>query len=160
MAHFKQTFKVDAPLSRVWQLHDDPAALVELTPPPVQVRLIHIDRPLHAGAKLHFWLGMGPLGVHWHAVYDEFEPYQPGVRQCHFVDRSERGPFHAWTHRHTFTDLGDGTSTVTDDARFELFGGTLGSLITWLAAWPAIAFMFLFRRWKTSRMLAQGWRAS
>ncbi|MEP7286279.1 MAG: SRPBCC family protein [Chloroflexota bacterium] len=159
MARFKQTFKVSASLSEVWQLHDDPKALIELTPPPVQVKILEMDRPLKAGANLRFRLGLGPFGVVWHAIYDEFEPYKPGIAQCHFVDREVSGPFHKWTHRHTFDDLGDGSATVTDDAQFELIGGSFGGIVTALVAWPAIAFMFLFRRFKTRRMLAQGWQA-
>ena len=156
---YKQQFKVNASLQDVWQLHDDPKALPELTPPPIQVKIVSIDQPLKAGANLRFRMGLGPFGVIWHAVYDEFNPYQPGLKRCGFVDRSASGPFHSWTHRHTFDDLGDDTTNITDDARFELIGGLLGVVINPLIAWPAVAFMFLYRRQKTRQMIAQGWRA-
>lgn len=155
MARFKHTFRVDAPLSVVWQMHEDPKALYELTPPPMQVKILQMDQPLHAGSHLQFRLGIGPLGVVWHAIYDEYDPYVEGMKQCGFVDRSISGPFHAWVHRHTFHELDDGTSTVTDDASFELMTGPLGSVITWVVAWPAIAFLFVFRRFKTHQMLAR-----
>ncbi len=155
MAHFKHTFRVNAPLSAVWNLHDDPKALIDLTPPPVTVKILSMDRPLRAGAELKFRLSFGPIGVTWHAIYDEFNPYQPGQTVCNFVDRSLSSPFKFWVHRHTFHDLGDGTSTVTDDATFRLFDGPLGVLVTWIFAWPPIALMFLFRRMKTRQMLAR-----
>jgi len=156
MARFKQTFRVDAPLSAVWQLHDDPRALIDLTPPPIRVKILKIDRPLHQGSALTFRLYLiEPLGATWQAIYDEFNPYQPGLTVCNFVDRSLSSPFKFWVHRHTFRDLGDGTSTVTDDATFRLADGLLGALITAIA-WPTIAFMFLYRRMKTRQLLRSG----
>jgi hypothetical protein len=44
---------------------------------------------------------------------------------------------------------------VTDDVTFRLFDGPLGEAITWLLAWPAIAFLFTFRRLKTHQMVAR-----
>jgi ligand-binding SRPBCC domain-containing protein len=154
MARFKQTFRVEAPLSAVWQVHDDPIALKELTPPPARVDILHIDQPLHKGAELKFRIKvLGPFGPTWHAIYDEFNPYQPGQTTCNFVDRSLGSPFRHWIHRHTFQALPDGASTVTDDADFYLFGGPLGAVLTWVLAYPAIAFMFIYRRGATRRML-------
>ena len=156
MAHFKQTFPVDAPLSAVWKLHDDPKALIDLTPPPVRVKILKIESPLHQGSELTFRLFLvEPLGATWHAVYDEFNPYQPGMTVCNFVDRSISSPFKFWVHRHTFRDLGNSTSTVTDDVTFRLADGWFGVFITALA-WPAIAFMFSYRRIKTRQMLRSG----
>ncbi len=155
MAYFKQRFRVNAPLSAVWLFHEDPKALRDLTPPPFDVQIVQIDRPLKAGARLQFRLGIGPVGVLWDVIYDEFDPYQPGKAQCSFVDRTVRGPFHTWLHRHTFKDLGDETSAVADEAWFELIGGPLGKPINWLLVWPAIAVLFLYRRIKTRRMLGR-----
>jgi len=153
MAHFKQTFRVKAPLSATWKLHDDPAALRDLTPPPLRVRILVLDNPLVKGSTLKFRLVLvGPLGATWHAVYDEFQPYQPGVSECGFVDRALSSPFRAWSHRHTFRALPDGTSTVTDEATFQLAGGPL---VSWILGWPLVAFLFLYRRFQTRRLLAQ-----
>jgi len=158
MARFRHQFRVSVPLSVVWQFHESPKALAVLTPPPVRVQIVQIDEPLKAGSHLLFRLGFGPVGVLWDAVYDEFDPYQPGVKRCGFVDRAAQSPFHSWTHRHTFDDLGNGASTVTDEVQFQLLGGTVGGIITWVVIWPAIAIMFLYRRFRTQRLLAQGWR--
>lgn len=154
MANFKQTFRVNAPLSLVWKMHDDPSALKELTPPPMQVKILSMDAPLRQGSELKFRLGIGPFGVVWHAIYDEFTPYQAGAAQARFVDRSLSSPFSAWRHVHTFDALPDGSATVTDDATFELLSGPLGKILTALVAYPAIAFLFFFRRMKTHQMLA------
>jgi uncharacterized protein len=153
MAWFKQTFHVPASLESVWKFHEDPKALIDLTPPPIGVKLLHIDKPLRAGANLHFRLGVGPIGTVWHAIYDEFTPYEPGLSQCGFVDRAISGPFHSWTHSHTFKAVNEYSSTVTDDAHFELMAGPIGALISWIIGWPAVAFLFLFRRIKTRQLL-------
>lgn len=155
MARFTHTFRVRTPLGAVWQMHEHPSALKELTPPPIQVEILHMDEPLGQGSVLKFRLGVGPIGSIWEAVYDEFTPFQQGMQECGFVDRAISSPFHSWIHRHIFRDLGDNTSTITDDARFELLGGSLGSIITWLVGYPAIAVLFLYRRAKTYRMLAR-----
>ncbi|MBX3081597.1 MAG: hypothetical protein KF716_08155 [Anaerolineae bacterium] len=155
MARFKHTFRVNAPLSAVWQLHEDPKALHELTPPPLRVKILHMDTPLRVRSQLVFRLGIGALGVGWHAIYDEFTPYEPGMHVCGFVDRSISSPFRSWTHRHIFHDLDGKISSVSDDVTFELLSGLVGSVITWLVAWPAIACLFLFRRFKTRQMLTQ-----
>jgi ligand-binding SRPBCC domain-containing protein len=153
MARFTQTFPINAPLSVVWELHDDPSALKELTPPPARVEILHLDQPLKQGSQLKFKIKMlGPIAATWHAHYDEFTPYQPGMTECGFVDSSISSPFRHWIHRHTFRQLSDGTSTVTDDAEFWLFGGPIGHALTWLLAYPAIAFMFVYRRGATQKM--------
>lgn len=154
MAHFRHQFTVSAPLDAVWKLHAHPDVLADLTPPPVKVQLLQIDEPLRAGARLRFRLSVGPLGSVWDVTYDEFEPYQPGVTRCGFVDRALSSPFHFWTHRHTFEVVGETTSTITDEARFELIGGAAGEIVNWLFVWPAIWFLFLYRRIKTRLLLA------
>lgn len=157
MARFRQTFRVRAPLRENWALHDDPKVLRALTPPPVRVKMLHKDEPLRAGANLTFRLFLvEPLGATWHAIYDEFDPYQPGMTQCGFVDRSLSGPFHRWTHRHILRELPDGHSTVTDDVQFQLAGGPLGPILTWLVGFPALVFLFAYRQFQTRRMLAGG----
>ena len=154
MAHYKHTFQVKAPLSAVWLLHEDPKALKDLTPPPVRVKIVSMDQPLRVGANLTFRLYLiEPLGATWHAIYDEFNPYQPGETVCSFVDRSLSSPFRFWVHRHTFHALDADHSTITDDVTFRLFGGPVGELVTWLVAWPAIAFMFFYRRLKSRQVL-------
>ena len=154
MAHFKHTFPVNAPLSAVWLLHDDPKALRDLTPPPVRVKILAMDQPLRAAAKLKFRLFLiEPLGATWDAIYDEFNPYTPDATVCNFVDRSLSSPFRFWVHRHTFHAVNDQASTITDDVTFRLFGGIIGEALTWIIAWPAIAFMFFYRRQKSVQLL-------
>lgn len=157
MAHFRQTFTVPATLDQVWRLHEDPQGLVVLTPPPVHVQILAVDRPLRAGSRLRFRLGVGPVSVAVSVVYEEFDPYQPGSLRCGFVDRMIDGPFRVWRHQHQFEDRGEGTNLCTDDVTFVLRGGIVGSLLSWLVVWPGLALMFMFRRIKTRRLLAQGW---
>jgi ligand-binding SRPBCC domain-containing protein len=149
MPKFKQSFRVKAPLALVWELHDDPKALVALTPPPLRVKLLAVDSPIVAGSTLKFRMALiEPLGTTWHAIYDEYTPYQAGQKTCGFVDRALSGPFNYWHHRHTFTDNGDGTSTCTDAAEYRLLPNPLGAPINWLA-YPTIIFLFTFRRFTT-----------
>jgi ligand-binding SRPBCC domain-containing protein len=156
MPHFKQRFRVKANLAETWKLHDDPIALKFLTPPPLRVKILAKDDPLAKGGTLKFRLFLfGPLGATWHAIYDEFNPYQPGMKQCSFVDRSLSSPFAYWVHRHTFDENSDGTATVTDDVTFRLVeNGPLAPILNAIS-YPAIVFLFAYRQFQTRRVLAR-----
>jgi ligand-binding SRPBCC domain-containing protein len=138
-------------------MHEDPQGLVVLTPPPVKVQVIDVERPLQAGSHLRFRVGLGPISVPVRVIYEEFTPYQPGMQSCGFVDRMINGPFRMWRHQHRFEDRGDGSTACIDDLSFALPGRFLGDLLSWIFIWPGIAFMFISRRFKTRRLLDQGW---
>lgn len=160
MSHYQQRFVVNAPLEVVWRIHDDPVTLKALTPPPLRVRILEKDDPLMVGSTLKFRMFLvGPLGVIWQAIYDEFVPYQVGMTQCGFVDRALKSPFYRWSHRHTFEALSPSESAITDSVTFELLPGPLGKLVNGLVGLPAVAFLFAYRRFKTKRLIAQALRS-
>ncbi|CAG0999510.1 MAG: SRPBCC family protein [Anaerolineae bacterium] len=160
MARYQQRFVVNAPLEVVWRIHDDPVTLKALTPPPLRVTILEKDDPLKVGSTLKFRMFLvGPLGVIWQAIYDEFTPYQVGITQCGFVDRALRSPFYAWRHRHTFEALSASQSAITDAVTFELLPGVLGKLVNGLVGLPAVAILFAYRRFKTKRLITQALRS-
>src|SRR5512136_23305 len=103
MRVFERSFKVNAPLPAVAAFHDAPAALAAITPPPVRVTIRRFDKPVHAGSRVIFRLGVGPFGVTWDGAIAEY------VDQSYFRDVQNTGPFGAWSHTHTFTADGAGT---------------------------------------------------
>ncbi len=86
MPVFERSFKVNAPLHEVAAFHDDPAALVAITPPPARVTIRCFEKPVRAGSRVVFQLGVGPFGVIWDGTIVEH------VDQSYFRDVQNRGP--------------------------------------------------------------------
>lgn len=146
MTVYERTFMVRAPLHEVAAFHDDPVSLIAITPPPARVTIERFDRPVHAGSRVLFRLGVGPAGVRWDGFIAEY------VDQNYFRDVQIKGPFGAWSHTHSFAAEAGGTR-VTDRVEYEPPLGLIGKLIDPIVVKPALAFMFNYRRKKTRELL-------
>jgi len=149
MPIFERSFKVNAPLHEVAAFHDDPASLVAITPPPVRVTIQRFDKPVRAGSRVIFRLGVGPFGVLWDGIIAEH------VDLSYFRDVQNKGPFGAWSHTHSFTAEADGTR-VNDRVEYKPPFGSIGKLIDPLVVRPSLTFMFKYRARKTRELLEQG----
>jgi ligand-binding SRPBCC domain-containing protein len=149
MPVFERSFKVNAPLPEVAAFHDDPAALAAITPPPVRVTIQRFDKPVRAGSRVIFRLGVGPFGVTWDGAIAEH------VDQSYFRDVQNTGPFGAWSHTHSFTADGAGTR-VNDRVEYEPPFGLIGKLLDPFVVRPSLAYMFNYRARKTREILEQG----
>jgi ligand-binding SRPBCC domain-containing protein len=146
MSIYQHSFIVKAPLPAVAAFHDDPVSLVAITPPPVRVTLQRFDAPVHAGSRVIFRMGVGPLGVTWDGVIAEY------VDQKYFRDVQTQGPFGAWSHTHSFTAEAAGTR-VDDRVEYEPPLGLIGKLIDPFVVRPALAYLFKYREKKTRELL-------
>jgi len=84
-----------------------------------------------------------PIRLPWEAAISEF------AWNDHFCDVQERGPFAAWTHRHSVKDerRGDVTGAlVTDDVSYEMKMGSVGELAHSLFAGGQVAKVFAYRQ--------------
>lgn len=149
MPIFERSFKVRAPLPEVAAFHDDPASLAAITPPPVRVTIRRFDKPVRAGSRVIFRLGVGPFGVIWDGAIAEY------VDQSCFRDVQNKGPFGAWSHTHSFTAEGAGTR-VNDRVEYEPPFGLIGKLLDPIVVRPSLAYMFNYRAKKTREILEQG----
>ena len=122
MSVLHRTFEVKAPLTEVAAFHDDARSLTAITPPPVRVKIVRFDAPVHAGSKVIFRLMLGPLGVTWDGEIVEYEP------QNFFRDVMHHGPFGKWSHTHSFKATAGGTQ-VDDRVEYEPPFGLLGKII-------------------------------
>jgi ligand-binding SRPBCC domain-containing protein len=152
MPVFERSFKVNAPLPEVAAFHDDPAALAAITPPPVRVTIRRFDKPVRAGSRVIFRLGVGPFGVIWDGAIAEY------VDQSYFRDVQNTGPFGAWSHTHSFAADGAGTR-VNDRVEYEPPFGLIGKLLDPLVVRPSLVYMFNYRARKTREILEQGRQA-
>lgn len=146
MSVYQRSFKVKTSLREVAVFHDDPVSLIAITPPPVRVTIERFDRPVRAGSRVIFRLGVGPIGVRWDGLIAEY------VDQKYFCDVQTKGPFGAWSHTHSFTAEADGTR-VTDRVEYEPPLGLLGKLFDPIVVKPALAFLFNYRKKKTRELL-------
>ncbi len=152
MPVFERSFKVNAPLCEVAMFHDDPAALVAITPPPARVTIQRFDKPVRAGSRVIFRLGVGLFGVIWDGTIAEH------VDQSYFRDVQNQGPFGAWSHTHSFTAEADETR-VNDRVEYEPPFGLIGKLIDPFVIRPSLVYLFNYRAKKTRELLEQGRQA-
>lgn len=128
--------------------HFAPGAIGRLIPPWQPVRVLR-NEPLADGSVTELQLG-DPLGLRWTARHEAVD------RSAGFTDRSLRGPFAHWVHRHDFLTGTADRSTLRDTVDFAPPLG-LGSL-TPRGVWTApLQRMFAFRHQRTQHDLA--WHA-
>ena len=142
-------FRVKASPEAVSIFHHGTSALKRLTPPPVFVRLEHVE-PLAEGSKSAFTMWFGPLPVRWLAVHSAVDP------ACGFTDTQARGPFKRWVHQHSWQRLDDGTTLMEERIEFDHHPGLRGLLTKVLFARPLIRMMFFYRRWMIRRAVETG----
>lgn len=142
---YQHRFRINVPLEVVSNFHRQPASLGAITPPPVVIRLHRAPAHLNDGSEMEFTLWLGPVPVHWLARIENTSP-------TGFTDRQLRGPFRKWVHRHTFLQVDETTTTVSDDIEFSFrlhpLWGPIG-----LGMWLSLPFLFAYRGWKTRRLV-------
>ena len=142
---FSHEFTVAAPREKVAQFHRRRQSLVEITPPPIIVRIQSGPEVLSAGDELRFTLWLGPFPIRWHAAIE-------AVSDAGFADRQLSGPFAHWVHRHTFLASGEGLTTVRDEIEYvyrrHLVWGFVGRLFV-----LGLPVLFAYRAWRTRRLL-------
>lgn len=114
---------IELPISRdeLFAWHARPGAFERLSPSWERMAVLEHEGGIADGARLHFVIRKGPLGVHWVARHRDF------VAGQRFVDVAERSPFRRWTHVHEFTALGPARARLDDRIEYEV---PLGSLAT------------------------------
>lgn len=143
---FTHEFTVAAPRDAVAHFHRRRQSLVEITPPPIIMRIQEGPEILSSGDELRFTLWLGPFPIHWHAAIE-------AVSDDGFADRQISGPFDHWVHQHTFLDKGEGLTTVRDVIEYvykrHLIWGLIGRLFV-----LGLPVLFAYRAWRTRRLLA------
>ena len=122
MRRFRQSFKVNAEIDRVWDFYTDMAHLQVITPPEMQLRVVRTThQKLVEGSEV--WLA-GKLVVksEWHSRITLLKPYE-------YVDEMLSGRFKIWKHAHVFRKVDEKTTEVIDEIDFELRYGLLGRML-------------------------------
>ena len=139
MPEFIASTIIRAPIERVWAFHENPQALLQLTPPAQDIRVLSHTGGIGAGARLRISVRLfGPIRVEWHAVHTVCTP--PSL----FIDEQERGPFAYWHHEHRFSPVAEGTM-LTDAITFRVWGGPLVNLLVAPIVRLQLAGLFAYR---------------
>lgn len=148
MPHFEHSFIVRAPLERVWDFHADPVALPKVMTGPVKMEVLHVDRPLAPGSRIHTLMRVGPITQRWNLMLKAREPMQ------FFTDEqiAGEGPMKTWVHTHAFAPADNGTRVI-DKLHYELPLGMLGKIAGALFGNFAMRIMFASRAKATRRRL-------
>jgi ligand-binding SRPBCC domain-containing protein len=145
---YQHTFEVRAPAREVAEFHRRATSLAAITPPPIIVRLHRAPERLADGDVMEFTLWVGPLPLRWTACIEQ-------VTAQGFVDRQVNGPFARWAHRHTFIPNGMEKTHVIDEIEYRLSAHPFWFLVG-LGMGAGMPLLFLYRGWKTKRMLEGG----
>jgi NADH dehydrogenase len=111
---------ITRPLEEVFAFFSEPRNLARITPPDLGFELRSDDLAMREGLELTYRLRpLFGIPLTWTTRITSFE------LAASFTDEQLSGPYRRWQHRHTFTDLGEGTE-VADEIRLELPLGLLG----------------------------------
>jgi ligand-binding SRPBCC domain-containing protein len=139
---FESSFTVRAPLQAVSDFHHSPAALKQLTPPPVIVQFHHLE-PVGEGSRAEFTMWFGPLPFRWLAIHSNVDPLHG------FTDSQMLGPMKFWQHTHTFEMLEPNLCRIRDHVEFEYPSDLRGLVPRLLFSRPMLHLLFTYRKWVT-----------
>jgi ligand-binding SRPBCC domain-containing protein len=133
---------LDAPLERVWAFYDDIASLFKLTPPENHARLEGEPAPMRVGVVYHLIVKRFGVPIHWDAEIVAYDP--PRLFRDRQVDG--KGPFHSWTHTHTFEALPNARTRMIDHVEYEAPFGPFGKIANLLFIRRELDAMFAYRQ--------------
>ena len=140
-ATFVAVQDLPAPREQVFAFFADPANLERLTPPWLAFEILTPQPlPRGEGAIFDYRIRVRGLPLRWRTL---IEAYVPGTR---FSDRQLRGPYALWHHTHHFADLPGGGTRMTDEVRYRVGWGPLGTLAHALWIRGDLERIFAYRR--------------
>jgi ligand-binding SRPBCC domain-containing protein len=148
MPRFVATVNVSAPVAHVFDFFRNPANLVRLAPPALQLQLEHGPQELQLGSRLT--LSGRRWGVRYRSV-TEVIAFEPGVL---FVDEQKEGAFRRWVHTHRFEDLPTSGTRILDQIDYEPPGGLLGLVLTPAVVDRELDEFFRYRNAKLAELLS------
>lgn len=138
------------PLTEVFSFFEEPENLARITPPWLGFRII-TPSPISMckGTTIEYSIRVMGMRVTWKSLISEYEP------PLRFVDEQVAGPYAFWYHTHTFVAV-DGGTLVTDDVRYALPFGLLGSVVQRLVVRRQLENIFSYRAGVIEEILGEG----
>jgi ligand-binding SRPBCC domain-containing protein len=140
---FQKSLRISAPVEELRALHHSAAAIPQLTPPFVQIR-VEGDPAIRDGNLQTIKSRVWPMPwQNWKARISDVGPDG-------FTDTAELSPFQFFRHRHSFLADGDGCRLV-DAIEYRAAGGWIGNQIARLV----LTGLFAYRHIVTKRLLTR-----
>ena len=138
------------PIDEVFAFFADARNLEAITPPLLRFEVM--DQGVKAiaigpGALIRYRLRVRGMPVGWLTAIREWDPPH------RFVDEQLRGPYALWHHTHTFEELEDGGTLMSDVVRYALPFGPLGELARRLFVARDVEAIFDFRAQRIVELL-------
>jgi ligand-binding SRPBCC domain-containing protein len=129
MAEFVLTRQMTLALPRaaVFEFFADAGNLEKITPPELGFHII-TPQPMRLteGSIIEYDLKLRGFLIHWRTLISRWNP------PLEFIDEQLKGPYRQWIHRHVFTQLPDGGTSIEDIVHYRLPLEPLGDLLHFL----------------------------
>lgn len=133
---FKTELWLPVPREKVFPFFADARNLEQLTPPWLNFNVLTPGEiPMRAGAIIDYRLRIHGLPVRWQTEITGWNP------PFSFCDEQRRGPYHRWSHTHTFVEKSGGT-VCRDEVIYAVPGG---ALVNWLFVRRDVEKIFHYR---------------
>lgn len=143
----KRTLVIDRPIPETFDFFADAGNLERITPPELNFRII-TPQPIdiRKGTLIDYNLKLRGFPITWRTLISEWNP------PFSFTDEALKSPYSQWIHRHTFTELENGSTEITDEVRYRLPLEPFGDLANWYVR-SELDHIFDFRQEAVSRIL-------
>ena len=150
MHYLKQTQTLPVDREILWEFISVPQNLNKITPPEMAFEIIG-DPPekTFAGLLLEYRVKVPLLG--WSSWLTEIKYVEEGFS---FMDEQRVGPYKLWLHTHKLEDTDEGTR-MTDDIRYLVPFGPIGSLANALYVGRTLRQIFHYRRVKMEEIFGK-----
>ncbi len=138
--------KTAAPIDQAFHIFENPYNLAAITPEWLNFKILDPDLKMGKGLHINYrirWIG---LPMRWQTIITDYAP------PFRFIDFQSKGPYTLWHHTHLFKPVADGT-LVTDEVRYVLPFGPLGSIAQELIVGRQLLEIFRYRQRKIAQML-------
>ena len=137
----RTTQVIEAPLDECWAFFSDPRNLAKITPLALGFQIVS-DLPPAIRPGLIIQYRVRPLfgiPMTWVSEITHVE----GAR--FFIDEQRIGPYSLWHHEHSFREVEDGRTEITDVVQYAPPFGILGEIVHPFLIAPELAKIFAFR---------------
>jgi len=144
----KTVQNIPSTIENVWSFFSDPANLLAITPPFLNLKVTNevFGKEAYAGQVITYTVKpvLG-IPVSWMTEIKQVVPFQM------FIDEQRKGPYKLWHHQHHFKPI-EGGVEMTDIVHYRLPLSFLGSIVHGPLVKPKLMEIFSYRFQKVNEL--------